>query len=161
MRSAPPVVFPAGRFRWGPGGAVLAGALCAIALGLWQSAVQAPLQTSLLIWSVWVGAAVLSALLGRREFAVPKGALNWDGAEWLWQAEALPDRPVRLSVLLDGGAFLLVSVREEAGAQGGVDTRFYGCLSRSHAPEQWHGLRCAVYCRMPSEEVGAGHRQSP
>lgn len=145
MHNAPPVVFPVGRFVWGPRLALALAALISGALAAWLVWMDA--SASVLAWAVctWLVAVWGTAWWMPREF-LHQGELAWDGEAWHCLGSAAEDGPVQLSLTLDGGHFMLVSVQPAAHLGLQAWPR-HAWLRRADMPSRWHGFRCAVYSR--------------
>jgi len=143
MNSAPPVVFPVGRFVWSRRIATV------LALGsafpiLVLLALQASVSASLLLMGVaWLLAVALSLWFCQRE-ALTAGDLSWDGQSWWHSTHGGVARPVKLGLVWDGGRILLLSVRARGAPTGGERLQF-ACLQAGHSSGSWHALRCAVH----------------
>ena len=99
--------------------------------------------------AVALAAAAASLWASRRSPVV----LAWDGQRWTVAGQlpaASPDAqqpgpPVRVSVHVDLGSWLLVSLDT-----GGIPVRrLWLPLQRAGLEPQWHALRCALYSRAP------------
>jgi hypothetical protein len=145
MHNAPPVVFPVGRFVWGPRLGLLLAAVVACVLAVWL--VWAEVSASRLAWTVglWMAAALCSLWWGRQEY-LQEGELVWDGEAWHGPHLEGADEPIHLTLTFDGGHFMLVSWRSAAQAGRLVRTQ-HALIRRADMPSRWHGFRCAVYSR--------------
>ncbi|MFM7001534.1 MAG: hypothetical protein ACKOXU_10810 [Limnohabitans sp.] len=150
MHNAPPVVFPVGRFIWGPRLALAMAALVSCALLCWL--VWTPSSASLCVWAVciWLVALSGTAWWLPREF-LQEGELAWDGEAWHGSSPVAAEDPVHLSLTLDGGHFMLVSLRSMAQPGPGAEVR-HAWVRRADMPSRWHGFRCAVYSRRTAVE---------
>lgn len=161
MKSAPSVVYPAGRSLLPPLAWPL---LVPLSLWLWQ-----PWQVRDLQALEGLGAMAMQLLLIGVAVSVSRArpaavqALHWDGAGWQVERAGGQMTPVQLQVHGDGGRFLWLSLRETRGlSQEHLRPAPTGwLLLRARAnPVRWHGFRCAVYCRsqaaalQPQSEVG-------
>ncbi|GAA6120204.1 hypothetical protein [Acidovorax sp. FG27] len=128
-------------------GAALAAVVAAAAMVIvawWFSGAPAgapaPIVIGLVLWSSTAALATLAWLRS------PRGAIEWDGAQWWWSAAgaALPVAcQAPPTVHLDIQGFLLVSACP-AGC------RLWLALERRQAPQQWLAFRRAVYSRARS-----------
>ena len=145
MHNAPPVVFPVGRFVWGPRSAQALAATVSGALALWLAWTDA--SAYVLAWAVcvWLVAVLATVWWLPREF-LQEGELTWDGEAWHAPSAAVGTDPVRLSLTLDGGHFMLVSLRSTGQSGSGAGVR-HAWVRRADMPTRWHGFRCAVYSR--------------
>lgn len=145
MHNAPPVVFPVGRFVWGPRLSTALAVLVSGALASWL--VWTDASASICAWALcaWLVALSGTAWWRAREF-LQQGELAWDGEVWYCDSPSHTDEPIHLSLTLDGGYFMLVSLRA-LGPVGRVAGVRYACLCRADMPSRWHGFRCAVYSR--------------
>ncbi len=151
MHSAPGIVYPLGRFSWFW--------LCGLPIWCVAAAVNAVLyaQSSLAASHAGFSAAVLLILLitslRERRDAFPGAQLQWDGECWHVMPdlpEAAPQPLARVVVVLDlQQALLLRMVCADSDVSGHLQQWVW--LYKGFAPEQWHGLRCAVYSRQPSD----------
>ena len=151
MKSAPPVVYPAGRSLLAP----LAWALLTpVSLWLWQ-----PWQAMNLQGLTVPGAGALQLVLLGLVVSVSRAhpcalkALHWDGAGWLAEGVDGQWRPVHLQVHADGARFLWLSARAmptHAQALQAPAATWWLLLQARANPVRWHGFRCAVYCRSQS-----------
>ncbi len=150
MHNAPPVVFPVGRFVWGPPLAFALAALTICALAVWL--VWADASASKCAWALggWLTASVCAARWTPREF-FQEGELAWDGEAWHCETQEGHGGPVELALTLDGGSFMVVSLRSLRRPRQPSLFQF-ACLHSSDMPSRWHGFRCAVYSR-PAAEV--------
>ena len=155
MHTAPPVVYPVGRFVWGR---LLFVAVCvfsAVGLFSWQLQTLATGTNLWAAWLFWVVCALSVALWAPRQ-TLTGGRLGWSGEAWFWQAHAdsaEQSQAVAVSVGLDTGQGLLLwlqPLNEEGGAHGRL---LCAWLQASAMPSKWHGFRCAVYSR-PKTPVG-------
>jgi len=145
MHNAPPVVFPVGRFVWGPRLACALAILMVGVLSLWLWWSGASVLACAGSASTWAAAAACTVWWMPREF-VQQGELAWDGEGWHCQGQAACEGPIHLSLTLDGGSFMLVSLR--CMAHSGMPTLpLHAWLRRADMPSRWHGFRCAVYSR--------------
>ena len=141
MHSAPPVVFPVGRFAWGLGLLML---LAASGLALSALALAQPSSSwrqALLPVSGLLGLA-LALLLWRYEL-LDRGQLCWDGQAWSLVSHRFGGHvQVQVGLCWDAGQGLLLRV-------SGPHWRLprYAWLQASDSPLHWHGLRCAVHAQ--------------
>jgi hypothetical protein len=158
MHNAPPVVYPVGRFSFGP---ILLVAVCSLsAVGLLSWQIQS-LATSAMIWAAWCvwGICVLTAALWTPRQALVGGRLGWSGEAWFWQADgdsAGYAQAVAVSVGLDSGQGLLLWVQplnEQGRTQGRLRSAW---LQAGAMPSKWHGFRCAVYSRPKTTALSDG-----
>lgn len=145
MYNAPPVVYPVGRFVWGPYLACALGGLsmCVLGWSFWQSGAS----VHSLFWQV-AACLVLVAGCGSllsKEF-LQQGELAWDGESWQRVGTTATEGPIQLALTFDGGHFMLVSMRS-GGRHDRRGLRLHACLRRVDMPSRWHGFRCAVYSR--------------
>lgn len=145
MHNAPPVVFPAGRFFWARCVAGLLALLAGGCLALWLWQTNA--SVAMFAWAVFGWSATTLCCMGLlpHEF-LQQGELAWDGEAWHGCFASWQDGPMHLTLIFDGGHFMLVSLRAMAQADRSVWAR-YACLHRVDMPSCWHGFRCAVYSR--------------
>lgn len=145
MHNAPPVVFPVGRFVWGPRLALALAAVVSAALLLWLVWTQASALVCMWMGFAWLVAVTGTAWWLPREF-LQEGELAWDGQAWHGPSPAVAEDTVHLSLMLDGGHFMLVSLRStvQPGRGAGVRHAWVRCTDM---PSRWHGFRCAVYSR--------------
>ena len=145
MHNAPPVVFPVGRFVWGPRLALcLASAALAVLLG-WLMWTQAPASQAVWTVAAWAVAALCTAWWLPREF-LQAGELAWDGEVWHGPLPPGGDGPVHVTLTLDGGHFMLVSLRS-IGYPAWPNWTRHALVRSADMPSRWHGFRCAVYSR--------------
>ncbi len=156
MNNAPPVVFPVGRFVWGPWILLLLAFGGAMGLLFWQ--MQAHNDSILWVWTVWCCCALAALFAWRRE-RLTTGRLVWSGDTWWWRDAEGREFEIQIQVLADFGTALWVGFRTMP-ASAGFKTRFAWMDSRE-MPALWHGFRCAVYSRpikkhknLGSERVG-------
>ena len=151
MHSAPGIVYPLGRFSWFW--------VCGLPIGCVAAAVNAVLyaQSSLAASHASFSAAVLLILLitslRERRDSFPWAQLRWDGEYWFVMSdlrEAAPQPLARVEVVLDLQQALLLRL-DGADSDVSVHLQQWVWLYKGFAPEQWHGLRCAVYSRQPSD----------
>lgn len=143
MRSAPPVVYPVGRFVWGTRFLLALAVFSAVfLLGLWRETAYSVVLgwTGLVVWAL---AALLGWRLWGRE-TLPPGELRWDGAGWTHQAQEGVATPVHVAVLWDVGQALLVQVKAVQEHRGGPRCAW---LAEKQSPALWHACRCAVFGR--------------
>ena len=108
------------------------------ALGIWPAGAAAVISALLvggLAWRAWHGGAV---------------DLHWDGQCW-----AVGGQAGRLDVMLDLGVWLLLRLRPEGAARA-----HWVAVSASDAGPAMHGLRAALYARVPSASPSAGPIQA-
>jgi uncharacterized membrane protein YtjA (UPF0391 family) len=143
MHNAPPVVFPVGRFVWGVRWACVLAFLTVSVLAGWLGFTDA--SAAICAWTlfVWSCAAVGAVWWAPREF-LQQGDLVWDGEVWHGPGQLSEGAPLQLSLTLDGGFFMLVSLHAQPGA---LAFRRHALLRQSDMPSRWHGFRCAVYSR--------------
>ena len=141
MHNAPPVVFPVGRFVWGPRLALLLAAVAASVLAVWL--VWAEVSAFRLGWTacIWLAAAWCSAWWVRHEF-LQEGELAWDGEAWWFCGHGGARHAVNVQLQWDAGRAMLLRV-SATPRHGWLDR--YTWLQASRLPLQWHGLRCAVH----------------
>lgn len=140
MRSAPPVVYPVGRFVWGVHALVVLGALGFVLC--WPMGDWMPVWTWW-HWSLpwlWLACLLLALWLWRLEI-LGTGSLVWDGQTW-WLEPSLQGcaEPIAVTPCWDAGHGLLLRI--------GVPRRRwsrYAWLNASQHPQHWHALRCAVH----------------
>ena len=145
MHNAPPVVYPVGRFVWGLRLALcLAGVTLGVLLG-WLVWTQASAFHAVWAACVFMAAALCTAWCLPREF-LQTGELAWDGETWHAPLPQGGDGPVHVVLTLDGGHFMLVSLRttEQPGCLTGTQ---HALVRSADMPSRWHGFRCAVYSR--------------
>jgi hypothetical protein len=151
MRSAPGIVYPLGRFSWSW--------VCGLPLWCLAAVVNAVLyaQSALAASHAAFSAAVLLILLitSLREFrgSLLSAQLQWNGEQWHVEHEFQGIAVLPLTsvvVVLDLQQALLLRLD---GADADVSGRLqqWVWLYKGFAPEHWHGLRCAVYSRQPSD----------
>jgi hypothetical protein len=145
MRTAPPVsVHCTGGAFW-RGVQTLLPALATAAFGAWVAGHSQ--------WSVGTTAAVvwllsaLVAVLAWRAAAPRVATLNWDGQEW-----TVDEMAGQLLVMMDLGPWLLLRWMP---AQRGR-TRWLA-VSASEAGAAWHGLRAALYAKLPLQDATTGN----
>ena len=112
-------------------------------------------EASYASWSFW--AAVLLVAAGLAFFAwhslqkLPAGWLLWTGAVWRLQ-EAVPDMKKRVqagtpflkcALVFDGQHCMLLRL-SQTEPNAVYQTAQWVWVSRTHMPEHWHALRCAV-----------------
>ena len=138
MRSAPPVVYPVGRFVWADRVWLVLAAVAVSGPVLWIDGYGG--------WRAWaiVGTCLLALALSldwRRAEVLRGGHLSWDGRSWhLLDSGLAQDIEVQVALCWDSGPGLLLKVR--ARHQRRVR---YAWLSHLDEPQQWHGLRCAIH----------------
>ena len=151
MHSAPGIVYPLGRFSWFW--------VCGLPIWCVAATVNAVLyaQSSLAASHAGFSAAVLLILLitslRERRDSFPWAQLRWDGEYWFVMSdlrEAAPQPLARVEVVLDLQQALLLRL-DGADSDVSVHLQQWVWLYKGFAPEQWHGLRCAVYSRQPSD----------
>ena len=162
MKSAPPVVFPAGRSLLGPLGVALLLPLSCWMWLPWLTGTASPQHG--LLTAILQGVLVLIVVSLLRAQPAKLRALRWDGAQWLAQLTDDGWLPVRITVHADGGGWLWLSVRGESTTQraagrcvwpgfpvppGDRAPAWWILCRRRTNPVRWHGFRCAVYCRSP------------
>lgn len=142
LASAPAVRFPLVR-----SGRLLASLLACALLApatmggiMWQGHFPSPLH-GLVFVLIWLLAATAAVLWWRRLPAA--GWLDWNGAEWMVQAEGVPQRvcPAEsMKVAVDVQEALLLRCAWGPGARC-----VWLWLERRHAPTAWLALRRALY----------------
>lgn len=140
MRAAPAVSVPIGVSPAWQGAQALLWALACGALCAW-------LLASIGHGAAWGFCAALPAgLLAWRLLPEQLHVLSWDGEQWL-----LATHPVRLTVALDLGSFLLLTLqRADIGHR-----RLWLPATAVQAGTHWHGLRAALYSRAPESPQAA------
>jgi hypothetical protein len=149
MNNAPPVVYPAGRSLLEP---LAWGLFLPLSLWLWQPwGGLEHLRGGALWGGFFVQGLLLWALWSSRGCGGGAAkALHWDGTLWHLEWGDGRQMPVQLSVHLDTGRMLWLSVRPVFNARAGLECRVgtLWLLQRVQANSvRWHGFRCAVYCR--------------
>jgi toxin CptA len=141
MRSAPSVIYPVGRSRFG----------AMVLLATWSAALVVFLAWLLVGPSLGgrqaAGAAVLVACglwAWRSHRAAPCGQLAWDGAAWQWDGQSSASRPVAIEVMVDLQAILLLRMQEPGHASGRTEWLWVG---QDADTLRWQALRRAVYFR--------------
>ena len=160
MHNAPPVVYPVGRFVWGPRMTGFLAALSAVALWAWRELSENAGLLQCLALMCW-GASVFAAMVLAKRECLSEGQLVWDGEAWHWQDRQQHEHPVHVHVLLDTGHSLFVVCQ---GLKGPVDAplrRRFAWLHRAAMPLSWHGFRCAVYSRPMGDARPELRRASP
>ena len=150
MRSAPPVVYPVGRFLWSWPVALLLLAL--LSAWIWQPwQMRMPREGF-----VWWGSLALQGLLllwlgvlYRRPVQQVR-ALRWDGEFWYGETAAGPSMPVVLQVHADLQNCLWLAVKTASSSSSERRASLWICARATAKPAAWHGFRCAVYCRSRS-----------
>ena len=140
MRAAPAVSVSIGVSRSWQGVQALLWAMACSALCAWLLArighdaawgLCAALPTGIVAWRL---------VPGRPQ------VLYWDGEQWL-----LDTKPVRLTVALDLGSFLLLTMQLTEAAK----RRHWLPATAAQAGAHWHGLRAALYSRAPESPQAA------
>ena len=145
MHSAPPVVFPVGRFAWGVRITALLAVLTLALIGFWQGWTGAPgLVGGAFTGFVWLAGVGVSAWCWRRQMW-PCGQLSWDGQAWSLHVGTGEPLSVAVRPVWDGQSRMLVQVRDCGPGRQRPDG--YAWLQATDLPSRWHGLRCAVWAR--------------
>lgn len=166
MRSAPPVVYPVGRFLWRRPAAF--GFLVLLSAWIWQPWLPNRTLDGLMLW----GSLALQCLLvGRLGWWIRSPAreirqLRWDGSQWFCETTANDELPVVLEVHADFQRCVWLSVKRGVASTAEGAQRWSVCVRASDKPAVWHGFRCALYCRQQradevilKTEAGAGQRR--
>lgn len=146
MFNAPPVAFPVGRFVGVRAAWLLLVLLSAGGLLAWSQLAQVSTALVMAAWSLWGLCGVGAAVAGTRQ-TLSDGQLLWDGQSWSWQPRLGQGFELQLTVGLDLGHGLLLFARRNQGPAQGLGHRVCAWVSQSAMPSNWHGFRCAVYCR--------------
>ncbi len=154
MRSAPSVIVPVGRSRFGAG----------LAYGAWGLGLAALVYACLVEGSVGLAQALTAAALAvcgplalaaaRRQ---PEGELAWDGAAWHWQPRSRgPVREVEVVMACDLQRWILLRLAPR-GRSGGATWVWL----ESGACADWLAVRRAVYSPAASDARPGGPAPTP
>lgn len=157
MSNAPPVAFPVGRFVGARAAWLLLVLLSAGGLLAWSQLAQVSTALVMAAWSLW-GLCGVGAWLGGKRQTLSDGQLRWDGQSWFWQPRLGQGFEIQLTVGLDLGQGLLLWARRDLGPAQGLGLRVCAWVSQSAMPSNWHGFRCAVYCRHAGPDPSAEPR---
>lgn len=147
MRSAPSVVYPAGRCAFYAGLLLVLG-LMGLTLLVWVAR-WVPLETVAVGAVLWLTWAILAAVSWRRS---PMGRLQWDGSAtrladpsqpagaWSWHSAAYRDGVILLRVerVQDLQRWMLLRLHNPDGA------RTWVWVEGARDPDRWNDLRRAV-----------------
>lgn len=155
MRSAPPVVYPVGRFVWRRPAAF--GLLVLLSVWIWQPWQAERPRDGLLLW----GSVALQCLLLWRLGWLIRSPIReirhvqWDGEHWHCETASGQWLPAFLEVHADlqRCLWMVVNVGSSSGSEGAQ--RFWICARASAKPGAWHGFRCAVYFRSQGSDPRA------